>query len=140
MTGLKGEKYVQLRSLSLMPALSSWQTIIDAYFPRRVLSHYQKMLIYPALQSTKQHSMAYAAVKHSENPPCWLRLTLSRRPAIIRFVILNTKCYSLPMREKNLWKTIAFTKWRPARREKVDVNQLFEMINTCIRNFKILIK
>ncbi len=26
------------------------------------------------------------------------------------------------------------------RREKVDVNQLFEMINTCIRNFKILIK
>lgn len=24
--------------------------------------------------------------------------------------------------------------------EKVDVNQLFEMINTCIRNFKILIK
>lgn len=42
--------------------------------------------------------------------------------------------------EKNLWKTIAFTKWRPARREKVDVNQLFEMINTCIRNFKILIK
>lgn len=99
-----------------------------------------KMLIYPALQSTKQHSMAYADVKHSENPPCWLRLTLSRRPAIIRFVILNTKCYSLPMREKNLWKTIAFTKWRPARREKVDVNQLFEMINTCIRNFKILIK
>lgn len=72
--------------------------------------------------------------------PCCLRLTLSRRPAIIRFVILNTKCYSLPMREKNLWKTIAFTKWRPARREKVDVNQLFEMINTCIRNFKILIK
>ena len=42
--------------------------------------------------------------------------------------------------EKNLWKTIAFTKWRPARREKVDVNQLFEMINTCILNFKILIK
>lgn len=27
-----------------------------------------KMLIYPALQSTKQHSMAYADVKHSENP------------------------------------------------------------------------
>ncbi len=24
--------------------------------------------------------------------------------------------------------------------KKVDVNQLFEMINTCIRNFKILIK
>lgn len=42
MAGLKGEKYAQLGSLSLMPALSSWQTIIDAYFPRRVLSHYQK--------------------------------------------------------------------------------------------------
>lgn len=42
--------------------------------------------------------------------------------------------------EKNLWKTIAFTKWHPVRRENVDVNQLFEMINTCIRNFKILIK
>ncbi len=24
--------------------------------------------------------------------------------------------------------------------ERLDVNQLFEMINTCIRNFKILIK
>ncbi|MGL4124733.1 hypothetical protein ACSYT7_06185, partial [Escherichia coli] len=42
--------------------------------------------------------MAYADQKLCENSPCCLWLTLSRRPAIIRFVILNTKCYSSPMR------------------------------------------
>ncbi|MGK3404275.1 hypothetical protein ACSLOP_30120, partial [Escherichia coli] len=35
--------------------------------------------------------MAYADQKLCENFPCCLCLTLSRRPAIIRFVILNTK-------------------------------------------------
>ena len=136
---MKGEKYVQLRSLSLMPALSSWQTIIDAYFPRRVLSHYQKMLIYPALQSTKQHSMAYADVKHSENPPDFVWPYRGDQQLFVLWSSTQNAIRCL-WGEKNLWKTIAFTKWRPARREKVDVNQLFEMINTCIRNFKILIK
>lgn len=140
MTGLKGEEYVQLRSLSLMPALSSWQTIIDAYSPCTVLSHYQKTLIYPALQSTKQHSMAYADVKHSENP--LVVFVWPYRGDQQLFVLWSSTQNALRCLwwEKNLWKTIAFTKWHPVRRENVDVNQLFEMINTCIRNFKILIK
>ena len=76
------------------------------------------MLIYPALQSTKQHSMAYADVKHSENPPCCLRLTLSRRPAIIRFVILNTKCYSLPMRGEEFMENDCIHKMTSCQKRK----------------------
>ena len=69
--------------------------------------------------------MAYADVKHSENPPCCLRLTLSRRPAIIRFVILNTKMLFVAYDgEKNFMeKRLHSQKWHPVRRENVDVNQ-----------------
>lgn len=138
--GIEGWKYAQLGSLSLMPALSSWQTIIDAYFPRRVLSHYQKRSF--TRRYSKRSNILWPTPIKSSVKISLVVFVWPYRGDQQLFVLWSSTQNAIRRLwgEKNLWKTIAFTKWRPVRREKVDVNQLFEMINTCIRNFKILIK
>ncbi len=105
--GIEGWKIVQLGSLSLMPALSSWQTIIVLIFLARHFRTIKK-------RSFTRHTVneaTFCGLRRSKalwKFPCCLWQTLSRRPAIIRFVILTQNAIRRLWGERNLWKTIAF--------------------------------